>query len=58
MKLAIPLDEELHRRFKVETAKRGLQMATVVRQFIEQWLEENEEKPSSARELSKAKNEE
>jgi len=47
-RLAIMIDVELHRRFKALTARRGLDMSKVIRELMQDWLDENEEAESNA----------
>lgn len=38
----VKMEPELHKRFKVLAARKGMSMAGLVRQFVIRWLEENE----------------
>jgi len=38
VRLSVELEEELHRRFSVACAERGLSKAEVVRRLLEEWL--------------------
>lgn len=40
-KMTIRVPEELHRRVKAKAALQGTTITKVVREFFEQWLEEN-----------------
>jgi len=40
-RLAVLIDADLHRRFKALVAEKGLDMSDILRELVEQWVQEN-----------------
>jgi len=40
-RLNVPIDPDLYQAFKMETVKRKIKMATIIREFIKKYLEDN-----------------
>jgi DNA-binding protein H-NS len=45
----IPVDEELHRRLRVAAAEDGLKMTEVVREALNEWLDERDSESEAQR---------
>jgi hypothetical protein len=45
----IPVDEELHRRLRVAAAEDGLRMTEVVREALNEWLDERDSETEAQR---------